>query len=355
MTSTPDRRLIIKLVDEACTAGARRWRACKEIGLSERTLRRWATDEEACLDRRTCAKRSAPQNKLSEEERARILTVCHEPKHASLPPSQIVPRLADEGEYIASESSFYRVLRQAGEQHHRGAARAPQKRSQPKSHCARRPNEVWSWDITWLAGPARGLFFHLYLIIDIFSRKIVGWEVYEQETSEHAAAVVRRAILAAGCIGNPLVLHADNGSPMKGATLRATLEALGVTASYSRPRVSNDNPFSESVFRTCKYRPDFPSGGFSSMDEARAWVYRFVRWYNEIHRHSGIGFVTPNERHSGNDSAIMAQRRLVYEAAKRRNPERWSREIRNWKAAEEVWLNPEKASPSTSHTEGIAA
>jgi transposase InsO family protein len=128
---------------------------------------------------------------------------------------------------------------------------------------------VWSWDITWLPGPARGLFFYLYLIIDLYSRKIVGWEVHERECAEYAAGVVRRAVLAEGCVDKPLVLHADNGSPQKGSALRTTLEALGVLPSYSRPRVSDDNAFSEAVFRTCKYRPHYPYGGFESLEAAR--------------------------------------------------------------------------------------
>jgi len=159
-----------------------------------------------------------------------VLEVCHRPEFSSLPPSQIVPRLADQGEYIASESTFYRVLREADEQHHRGRACAPQRHQAPTSHCAIGPRQVWSWDITYLAGPVRGLFFYLYLIVDIYSRKIVGWEVYEREAGEHAAEVVQRAVLAEGCVDTPLVLHADNGSPMKGATLRVTLQRLGIVS-----------------------------------------------------------------------------------------------------------------------------
>lgn len=355
MTSTPDRRTIIELVEEAVEAGARRQRACEEIGLNERTVRRWKQAGERCVDRRTCAERPAPKNKISEAERLQILEICHETEHRNSPPSQIVPLLADRGLYIASERTFYRVLHAEGEQQHRGRAKAPQRRKKPTSHCARNPKEVWSWDITYLNGPAKGMFFYLYLLIDVFSRKIVGWEVYDRETSEYAAAVVRRAVLAEGCINSPLVLHADNGSPMKGATLRATLESLGVTPSYSRPRVSNDNPFSEALFRTCKYRPDFPTDGFASIADARGWVYKFVRWYNEIHRHSGIQFVTPSERHEGRDKTIMEKRKRVYEAARARNPERWSGEIRNWEAVEEVWLNPEKTTEVSPQRQVVAA
>ena len=149
--------------------------------------------------------------------------------------------------------------------------------------------EVWTRDITWLPGPVAGMFFHLHLIVDIFSRKIVGWEVYERESPEFAATLIQKAVWAEACISRPLVLHADNGSPMK-----ATLEKPGIMASSSRPRVSNDNPFSEALFRTCKYRPDWPTRGFASKEIAQGWVKSFADWYNGEHLHSAISFVTPN-------------------------------------------------------------
>ncbi len=341
MISASDRSQAVTLINEAHRAGAPRQAACRELGVSVRTYQRWTSQGTVKADRRPGAMRPEPANKLSAEERARVLKTCHHPEFASLPPSQIVPRLADQGEYLASESTFYRVLREADEQHARGRARAPQKPRPPASHCAKGPCEVWSWDITWLPGPDRGLFFYLYLIIDLYSRKIVGWEVQERECAEYAAGVVRRAVLAEGCIDKPLVLHADNGSPQKGSALRATLEALGVLASYSRPRVSDDNPFSEAVFRTCKYRPDYPYGGFESIEAARAWVLQFVRWYHHEHRHSGIRYVTPLERHERRDIALLVQRKEVYEAAKARHPSRWSGTTRNWEPVGEVWLNPQ--------------
>ena len=260
MISTPDRRNAVALIDEAVNSGARRPKACAELGISDRTYRRWTAEGEVTVDQRPFVERPTPANALSDEERQAVLDVCNEPEFASLPPSQIVPRLADRGVYLASEATVYRLLRAAGQAEHRGRAKAPVRRAKPTGHKATGPCQVWTWDISWLPGPIRGLFFHLYLIVDIYSRKIVGWEVYESETAEHAAALVRRAVLAEGCITSPLVLHADNGSPMKGATMTATLEALGILASFSRPRVSNDNPFSEALFRTCKYRPETGTG-----------------------------------------------------------------------------------------------
>ena len=188
----------------------------------------------------------------------------------------------------------------------------------------------------------RGQFYYLYLILDIYSRKVVGWEVYEQERGDLASAVVQRAVLAEKCRKTLQVLHADNGSPMKGATLRVTLQQLGIEPSYSRPRVSNDNAYSESSFRTLKYRPGFPHEGFDNLASARAWVHDFVIWYNETHRHSAIRFVTPHERHRGEESAVLKKRVALYEAAKEKHPERWSGKTRNWTAAGEVWLNPER-------------
>uniref|UniRef100_UPI001CBAD32B DDE-type integrase/transposase/recombinase n=1 Tax=Tateyamaria pelophila TaxID=328415 RepID=UPI001CBAD32B len=256
-------------------------------------------------------------------------------------PSQIVPRLADQGQYLASESSFYRILRSNGQQHHRGRARRGVRRKPPTSYKACGPCEVWTWDITWMPGPVAGMFFYLYLIVDIFSRKIVGWEVHEREAAELAATLIQKAVWAEACVSRPSVLHADNGSPMKGATMKTTLEKLGIMASYSRPRVSNDNPFSEALFRTCKYRPDWPSKGFATKADAQAWVKSFATWYNTEHLHSAIRFVTPNTRHGGQERDALANRTILYANARAQKPERWSGKTRNWQPAGPVWLNPE--------------
>jgi transposase InsO family protein len=192
-----------------------------------------------------------------------------------------------------------------------------------------------------MPGPVAGMFFYLYLIVDIFSRKIVGWEVHERESADLAANLIRQAVLAEGCFMQPLVLHADNGSPMKGATMKVTMEKLGITASYSRPRVSNDNPFSEALFRTCKYRPDWPSKGFATKTDAQAWVKLFANWYNGEHLHSAIRFATPGARHAGHDRATLANRAMLYANARAQNPGRWSGKTRNWQPAGPVWLNPE--------------
>jgi transposase InsO family protein len=285
--------------------------------------------------------RPEPANKLSEAERKAVLDVCNSKDFSALPPSQIVPKLADQGQYLASESSFYRILRADGQQHHRGRTKPPVKRKPPTSYQATAPCQVWTWDITWMPGPVAGMFFYLYLIVDIYSRKIVGWEVHDRESSEQASVLIRKAVLSEGCIGQPLVLHADNGSPMKGSTMKTTMEKLGITSSYSRPRVSNDNPFSEALFRTFKYRPNWPMKGFATKTEAQDWVRSFANWYNDEHLHSAIRFVTPSARHSGSDHKVLANRAILYATARAQNPQRWSGEVRNWQPAGPVWLNPE--------------
>ena len=341
MISHADRRHAVELIDEAVTAGARQRQACEVLEISSRTYQRWTQDEAVVSDSRPEAQRPVPANKLSAAEREAILAVSNSPVFRSRPPSQIVPALADEGRYLASESSFYRVLREADQQHHRGRSEEPQRKA-PSTHCATGPNQVWCWDITWLPGPARGLFYYLYLIMDLYSRKIVAWEIHACETSDLAARLIRKACLVEGIASQPLVLHSDNGSPMKGASMLETLRRLGVTSSFSRPRVSNDNAYAESLFRTCKYRPDYPANGFATLEEARVWVLSFSRWYNTEHKHSGLKFTTPEQRHTGEATVILEHRQQVYREAKARHPNRWSGEIRNWELPERVWLNPEK-------------
>lgn len=333
------------LIEDAVGSGCRRALACETLEISLRTYQRWTREGYAGKeDGRKNASRVAPANKLSDEERARILALVNSAEFASQPPSQIVPTLVDRGEYIASESTIYRVMKAAAQQHHRGRAKKPSTRT-ITSHCATESNRLWSWDITWLPTAVKGLYFYWYMVLDVYSRKIVGHEVHIAESAELAALLMRKASLAEGLAGRKVVLHSDNGSAMKGATMLATLEKLGVVPSFSRPRVSNDNPFAESLFRTCKYRPNYPRKPFESVEQARTWTQQFVQWYNQQHKHSGLKFVTPAQRHAGDADAILRRRELVYEAAKQRRPERWSGATRNWKLKDEVWLNPERDEP----------
>jgi transposase InsO family protein len=180
------------------------------------------------------------------------------------------------------------------------------------------------------------------MMVDIFSRKITSWEVFLAESAYNSRTVLERAVLAERIIDQPLVLHADNGSPFKGATLLEKLHELGITPSFSRPRVSNDNPYSEALFRTCKYRPCYPTDGFATLDNAREWVAGFVQWYNHEHRHSGIRLVTPAQRHAGEDKEVLAKRHVINQAARDANPARWSGKTRNWTPIGTVSLNPER-------------
>ena len=225
-------------------------------------------------------------------------------------------------------------------QHHRGPTRAPRKRHKPE-HGASAPGQLWSWDITYIPTVIRGCFFYLYMMEDVFSRKIVAWRLEESESMELSSQLLERGCQDEGIAPGDLVMHSDNGGPMKGSTMLATMQRLGVMASFSRPSVSNDNAFAEALFRTLKYRPGDPRQGFETLEQARQWVEKFVEWYHEEHRHSAIGWVTPGQRHRGEDREIHKVRRQTYEAAKARHPGRWKgRPVRQWKRPTEVYLSP---------------
>ncbi len=320
------------------------------MGISKRTFKRWYSDNTPLEDQRPLVERPTPKNKLSLEERAEIVKTVNQSEYKSLPPSQIVPTLADAGIYLGSESTFYRILNEENMNNHRDHSKSPIKRP-ISTHSATGPNQVWMWDITWLGGPARGIYYYLYLILDLFSRKIVAWEIWAEESAEHASTLIKRCTLSEQTYmtSKPLVLHSDNGSPMKGSTMLQTLYALGITPSRSRPRVSNDNPYAESIFRTCKYRPDYPMQGFIDIKAAREWVLKFVNWYNFNHKHSGLNFITPHQRHTDQAAKIFTQRDKVYKVAREKNPHRWSKTTRNWTIEDEVWLNPEKITQSNEN------
>ncbi len=338
--------MIVGLVEEAVRAGARREAACETIGLCSRTLTRWRADRGGKDGRgQTCM---SPAHKLTAAEQARIVGYATSPEYRDLSPRQIVPLLADQGIYVASESSFYRVLHEHELMQHREPSR-PRKNRRPPEHVASSPNSVWSWDITYLRSPVRGVFYYLYLVIDIFSRKVVAYQVHDVESDDLSSSLMVGACEREGVSQDALVLHADNGGPMKGSTMLATLQRLGVVASFSRPSVSDDNPFAEAIFRTMKYRPGYPKKPFANLAEATAWVEGFVRWYNGEHLHSGIRFVSPIDRHERRDKAILAARHRVYTTAKARTPRRWTGATRNWTPVGAVRLNPEKRDACNMH------
>ena len=337
--------MILKLLREARESGARLKPCCEIVGLDLRTVQRWLKHGPEGGEDRRRGPNAEPGNKLSPRERGEIIELVTSADFRDLPPSQIVPRLADMGIYVASESTIYRILKQERLARHRGRKR-PGKRKRPAEHAATGPNQVWCWDITYLRSPVRGQFFYLYLFLDVWSRKLVGWRVFDREDNELAAVAFQEICIEQEIDPKGLVLHSDNGGPMKGATLVASLEKLGVHQSLSRPSVSNDNPFIESAFATAKGRPNYPDKPFVDLEAARAWVAGFVTWYNEEHRHSGISFVTPSQRHAGHHGELLAHREEVYAKAKARNPERWSGDTRNWDRHEVVRLNPKKAEVS---------
>ena len=353
MIGLEDRQSLSQDIGVAHAAGARLHLACEIAGIDLRTLQRWKAHEGLTAgDGRPGAVRPLPSHALSGAERAELVRVANEPRFAAVPPARIVPMLADDGVYLASESTFSRVLRDEGQAAHRGRARKPRAVRAPTTHVASAPRQVWCWDMTYLPATVSGRWFHLYLILDLYSRKIVGWEVHATDDSVHAAHLLRRTALAEGIAAMPTkpVLHGDNGATLKATTVLAMLYWLGVKPSYSRPRVSDDNAYAESLFRTAKYRPEFPADGFADLKAARTWADEFARWYNDEHRHSGIRYVTPAQRHCGADKAILAARHDLYLQAHERNPARWSGTTRDWTPIGAVTLNPERDSVVAAHT-----
>lgn len=322
------------MIAKAVCNGCRKSLACDDVGIDIKTHKRWCR---SLFDQRR-GPLTTPANKLSSEEKDKIIEISTSKEFMNLSPRQIVPRLADKGMYIGSESSFYRALKERHLLKHRGKSKEPTK-NRPKPLIALSPNEIFSWDITFLKTSVLGQFYYLYMFMDIFSRKIVGWEIHDVESSELSSKLIDRICKEENITKDQLVLHSDNGASMKGATMLATLQRLGVAPSFSRPKVSDDNPFSESLFKTLKYCPKYPSKPFSSLDDARTWVEIFVEWYNHRHLHSGINFIAPSDKHLGKDEGILNKRKLVYETAKLKNPIRWSGDTRNWSRVEKVYLN----------------
>lgn len=336
MISLEEKCRALGLIREAMASGARKKSACETLSISIRALQRW--DRACSRDGRKGAGKSVPR-KLSEEERQEVKDTACAPRFKDLTPYEIVALLAENGSYIASERTFYRILKADGLLHHRGDGKPAVRLAEPWELAATGPNQIWSWDITWLRTDVRGLFYYTYMITDIWTKDIVGWEIHDREDDVLAAALFNRLRLKHDMKG--IYLRSDNGNPMKGATMLMTLYNLGVIPSYSRPRVSNDNPFIESLFKTLKYTAGYP-GHFKDLEHARTWMADFVSWYNTEHRHSSIGYVTPLQRRRGDFKEIFYRRNEALARAKEKHPERWVNRQRVWGCNDVVYLNPGK-------------
>lgn len=286
------------------------------------------------------AVRSEQANKISLEDKTKLMNIINSSEYQDLPACKIIPLLADKNCYIASESTVYRLMRLQKQLKHRTKSK-PARLKKPDPFVATGPNQVWSWDISYLPTTVKGLYFYLYLVMDIYSRKIVAWSIHDCQCSYFASKLIKQGCLDEKIEESQLVLHSDNGKPMKGVTMLAMLENLGVTPSFSRPSVSDDNPYSESLFKTVKYHSSFPClNKFDTLYEARSWMIKFTKWYNNAHLHSAIKYVTPDQRHCGLDKGILKNRHIVYQEAKKLNPSRWSGKTRNWEHIDMVYLNP---------------
>ena len=366
MIGLEDRQALAKDIETARRAGARLLPACEIAGIDTRTPQRWKArqgpDGVVAGEGRPRVERPMPSHTLSAAERAELLAVANEPRFAAVPPARIVPMLADGSVYLGSESSMARVLKAHGQNVRRGRAKALQATRPPTTHIATAPGQVWCWDMTYLPAKVMGRWFHLYLILDLNCRRIVGAEVHDSDDADHAVHLVRRTALAESIatldtqarVAWRQRLHAEGHDGASDA------KWLGVKPSCSRPCVSDDNAYAESLFRTAQYRSEFPVKGFASLDDARTWAARFVRWYNVHQRHSGIRYVSPQQRHAGDDQAILAARHALYTQARQRNPARWSGNTRDWSHIGAVTLNPERddvfsMAASAQHTQPQAA
>lgn len=330
-----------KIAEFAPKVGVRR--ACQAFGTNERSWRHRRQRVEGRAPLRPSRATGRPPKPhpaaLSDAEKDRIVeTLCSE-RFSDLAPAQVYSTLLDEGVYLCSERQMYRILTERGlvRERRRGGHQRAGTYGVPRLE-ADAPNRVWTWDITKLRGPSKGVGYFLYTILDIYSRKIVGWSIHEAESETHARRLITETCRRHRIDRHQLVIHADRGSPMIAGTVAELLNELGVTKSHSRPRVSNDNPFIEAHFKTLKYRPDYPDR-FESITAARTWVRSFVHWYNHIHYHSGIGYLRPADLHEGNHTAIIEHRQTVLDAAAAAHPERFTHRPTPAKVPTKAWIN----------------
>lgn len=290
---------------------------------------------------RAAKPRPPSQRALPERERVQVLDHLRSPRFADQTPTEVFATLLDEGTYLCSIRTMYRILAAQGEVAERRHQRTHPAYQKPEL-LACGPNQVWSWDITKLMGPVKWSYFYLYVILDIFSRRVVGWRVEHAENASQFKELFTDAVEKHGVPRDQLTLHADRGGPMKAKTTALLLTGLGVLKSHSRPHTSNDNPFSEAHFKTLKYQPEFPRN-FENIEQARAFCRRFFPWYNEEHHHAGIGLMTPDQIHFGQAEAIHTARQATLDAAYQGTPERFVRKPpQPPKIPTAVWINPPK-------------
>lgn len=318
-------------------------RACAAFGVNERS---WRHRRQAAQgrgrqrpSRASATGRQAHPASLTAGERDVIVETLCSQRFCDLAPAQVYTTLLDEGVYLCSERQMYRVLAERGlvRERRRGGHQRHGLYSVPRLE-ADAPNQVWTWDITALRGPHKGVRYFLYTIVDIYSRAIVGWTIHESESENHARRLIREACRRYLVDRDQLVIHADRGSPMIAGTVAELLNELGVGKSHSRPRVSNDNPYIEAHFKTLKYRPDYPDR-FDSIKAARTWMRRFVHWYNEVHYHSAIGYLHPADLHDGRHDAVVERRQATLDAAAAAHPERFTRRPTPPRVPTKAWIN----------------
>lgn len=287
------------------------------LGITPRTIQYWR--KLGLVDRRKGSSRHVA-HKLSSEEEDEFYTVANSPRFRGKTAEQIVAVLATEGTYIASVSTLYRIFRKRKALQHRQASKKPRKTTSAEKYYVTGPNQVYSWDITWLKTDVKGLFKYGYNIIDLYDRSLVGWTVEDNESDAHAYRLFSRLIRDSKVV--PKIIHADNGHPMRGATLGSFLDKLKISRSHSRPRCSDDNAFIEAFHKTLKYTVGYPKM-FTSLEHARTWYADFIQWYNTEHLHSGLGYVTPQQKRNGEAEAIYEKRNKTFIAARKKNPLRW--------------------------------
>jgi putative transposase len=310
--------------------------ACLALGVARVSAYRfWKRKENPAAPREPFK----PERSLSDGEKEQILVVLHSERFADIAPQEVYATLLDEGIYLCSVRTMYRILEANKEVRERRNQAAHVEYAKPEL-LATRPNELWSWDITKLKGPAKWSYFHLYVIIDVFSRYVVGWMVADRESAELAKRLISETIRKQEADPRQLTIHADRGSSMKSKCVALMLSDLGVTKTHSRPHVSNDNPFSESQFKTMKYRPEFPTR-FGSIEDARAFGVGFFNWYNTEHRHSGIALLTPEMVHYGMAEEVRGNRNVTLQQAYQEHPERFVRkQPEPPRLPDAVWINP---------------